>query len=624
MSKRPEKSGSDLLGVAARAMQSGRIAVAARHVRQYVRQRPDDPVGLHMLGVILYQQGKADEAADCIGRAIDAGSSDASHLANWGLALKAAGRLDEALSAYERSVAKDPTVAGVWNDRGNTLMRLGRLKEAETSFRRSLELNGQDAGTHVNLGGVLLVMGRPDAAIEANRQAISLAPQLAPAYNGLASALSRKGDIEGAIEAYESAIRLDARSLEALGNLAALYEELSRLDEARRTAEQALSAVAIPSPHAPPHHAHAVLVLTKCDRREGRFQAGLDRLGDLDVEQLPDALARDIAFEQSRLYDRLDDPSRAFAAMTHGNLKALSSEGVDETLGDRFLNHIAALRAWSGPGPAITSPDIGDDHVDPVFLVGFPRSGTTLLGQILDRHSGLHLIEERPMLDTVIAKMRSDYGGYPAVLNDEQIRDLRHLYFRQVAGELPDGKISEKGGVRIVDKFPLHLINVGLIRTLFPGCRIVFAVRHPCDVVLSCFMQNFRPNPAMANFYSTDRAAVAYDRVLDLWTHLEATLKPDFHQIRYEDVIADFDTKVGGLLKYLGLPWQDSVRDYAVRARQRGRIDTPSYHQVTEAIYTRARYRWLRYEPQLSPVLEILQPWIRKFGYDQTGQASNV
>jgi len=604
MSQRQKVPKPSPLHDAMRAMQSGNVARAIKQARLHLKQQPDDPVGLHMLGVILFQQGKPKEAAEQIGRAITAGSRDAAHYADWGLALKATGRLPEALSAYDQSVERDPTAASVWNDRGITLLRLGQSKSAEESFRQSLVLNARDAKTHTNLGNALLSQGRAAAAAAACRQAIALSPDLAPAHNGLGSALSRMDEVDASIAAFEHAVGLDSRYVEALGNLASLYEEISRLDDARRVAEQAL----LVEPLSP----HATLVLAKCDRRQQDFQSGIDRLKALKLEHLPDALARDISFEQSRLYDRLGDTASAFSAMARGNLKALSGEGFDETLGDQFLSHVAALRAWVPP--EIASPVFDDSHTDPVFLVGFPRSGTTLLGQILGSHSGLSLIEERPMLDLVIASIREQFGGYPTQLTPAAALDLRQLYFEHAAKEIGDNHgIS---GQRIVDKFPLHLINVDLIQTLFPEAQIILALRHPCDVVLSCFMQNFRPNPAMANFFSTVRGAHAYDRIMDLWTHYKATLNPRYHQVRYEDVVSDFDEQVQPLLSYLGLPWEDSVQDYAARARERGRIDTPSYHQVTEAIYTRARYRWRRYEAELQPVMTTLQPWISAFGYD--------
>ncbi len=590
---------------AIKAMRAGQIAKAVTLAKQHVRDHPGDINARHLLGVMLFQHGQPQEAARSIAEAIKGGSENPEYFANWGLALKAAGQLPEALDAYDSALEREPTRAGVWNDRGTVLTRLGRHAEAEQSFQQALALDGNDVKTCVNLSGTLLALGRLEDAVRVAEKAVHLNAGLAPAFNALGNALSRSGRTDEAIKTFERAVRLDSTYAEALANLASLYEETNRLEAARDAAARARDAE--------PDYPHANLVLAKCDRRAEQFQSGLDRLSSFSLETLPAPLARDIAFEQSRLFDRLDHPAEAFAAMEAGNRHALNAAGVDKSLGDQFLKTVATLSATTFSQPSRQSSS--NDNRDPVFLVGFPRSGTTLLGQVLDAHSGLTMVEERPMLDQVIARLRHMpvRGGYPsglADLNPDTITELRQVYIDAATRETR--RATEQ---RVVDKFPLHLIHVGLIRTLFPESRLVLALRHPCDVVLSCFMQNFRPNPAMANFYSIQRAALTYDRVMGLWTHYQTTLNPDHHTIRYEDVVTDFQAEISRLLAYLDLPWEDGMRDYTERARSQGRIDTPSYHQVTEAIYTRSRYRWRRYAAALEPVMETLLPWIDGFGY---------
>ena len=128
-------------------------------------------------------------------------------------------------------------------------------------------------------------------------------------------------------------------------------------------------------------------------------------------------------------------------------------------------------------------------------------------------------------------------------------------------------------------------------------------------------MQSFDLNRAMANFVTLERSARTYDAVMSAWRAYEAAFAPDVHYVRYEDVIDDFDATVGGVLDYLGLPWDEAVRDYAERARQRGRIRTPSYHRVAQPLYRRASGRWLKYREHLEAVLPVLEPWIEAWGY---------
>ncbi len=589
--------------------QAGNLHRAEQSCRAVLAGNPFHIEGLHLLGVIAFQRGDAEEAVKLLKRAVDGGSDNAAHISNYARALAATGRSGEAVSMYDRALALNPDNGGAWNDRANALIKLDRLSDAEQSYGNAIKHAPRDAKAYVNLSKLLLAQGRNDEALEACRNAVSCAPKLAAVHNGLGGALVAVGDSDGAIAAYKKALEIEPGFGEAQGNLASLYEELNKIEEARVTAEQAL---ALDS-----ENLHALLVLAKCERRDGNSDHAVARLEKIDRKAVPAALHRDVAFELSRLYDRLERPAEAFVAMSEGNAQALAAEGVDETMGDRFLDTIERLRNWMTPDTAeelLNFPAVDDGRPDPIFLVGFPRSGTTLLGQVLDSHSGLVMVEERPMLDHVVAHVRSGQSGYPdgiLGLDSAAVAELRNRYFGAV-----DDEVSYEPHQRIVDKFPVHLIHAGLIRAVFPRAQFILALRHPCDVVLSCFMQNFRPNPAMANFFSIERGAKTYDRAMGLWAQYEAHLKPAAHVIRYENVVTDFDAEIGALLTFLGLGWEDGVRDFVDRARSRGKIHTPSYAQVTENLYTRARYRWRRYEEQMLPAMDDLTPWIEYFGYD--------
>jgi len=591
-----------------RLFQLGDLRGAEKCAVAFMKAAPNHPEGFHLRGLIAFQQGNSTKAVDLIGKAIKAGSRNPAHQVNYALALKTANRLEEAAEAYDLAVTMDPGNGGAWNDRGNVLSSLGRMGDAEASYQRAIECQPQDYKPYMNFGALLLAQGRNDLALEVCRKAVALAPEIATTQNGLGNALKATGDVNGAIAAYESAVALDPDLLDALGNLASLYEETNQLVDARKTAEHVL--------RVHPKHAHASLVLAKCERRGEFFERAIDRLEFLNRSALPAMLRRDVAFELSRLYDRVEKPEEAFAAMAEGNGQALIAEGVDETLGDQFLETVSRLQDWITPENVTAVKalaHVDDGQVDPIFLVGFPRSGTTLLGQVLDSHSDLIMVEERPMLDRLVAQVRADQAGYPDAItgfDEDVISRMRQSYFDAVDQECQLGK-----GQRVVDKFPLHLVHVGLIRAVFPAAQFIFALRHPCDVVLSCFMQNFRPNPAMANFFSIERGARAYNHVMSLWRSYKTHFNPPVHVVRYENMVTDFDVEVNELLTFLGLEWEDGVREFAERALTRGKIDTPSYAQVTEDLYTRARYRWLRYKEQMEPVIPILTPWIKDFTY---------
>jgi hypothetical protein len=166
-----------------------------------------------------------------------------------------------------------------------------------------------------------------------------------------------------------------------------------------------------------------------------------------------------------------------------------------------------------------------------------------------------------------------------------------------------------------VDKLPLNAALLPVIHRLFPNAKIVLALRDPRDCLLSCYQQRFGMNAAMFQLLRLDTAAAYYDAVMRLVQTCRVKLQIDVHEVRYEAVIADFDTSVGGLLSFLGLPWDDGVRGYAETAKRRV-IATPSASQVVQPLYTSSRGKWLNYRRFLEPVLPVLEPWVAAFGYE--------
>jgi hypothetical protein len=248
-----------------------------------------------------------------------------------------------------------------------------------------------------------------------------------------------------------------------------------------------------------------------------------------------------------------------------------------------------------------------------VFLVGFPRSGTTLLDQILDSHPGIQGIEEKPMIEKIVEKLSVFPGEYPAVLASLNERDIAKL--RKEYMTLVDGHISREPGSTIIDKLPLNIIHIGLINSLFPRSRIILALRHPCDVCLSNFMQHYEINDAMANFFTLEDTVELYDQVMSLWREYVEILSLDYIEFRYESLLENSEAEIRPLLDFLQLDWDPSLLDYTNHAKKRGAINTPSYSQVTKPIYHQAKYRWQKYQQYLKPVMDRLESHITYFSY---------
>jgi Sulfotransferase family len=223
-------------------------------------------------------------------------------------------------------------------------------------------------------------------------------------------------------------------------------------------------------------------------------------------------------------------------------------------------------------------------------------------------HPDVHVLEEEPILQRV-GEALGDFARLPG-LDTAEVDRLRALYFAELDGFDPEAR-----GRIVVDKLPLNILGAPLIHRLFPEAKLIFAERHPCDVVLSCFMQNFDLNDAMANFLDIGDSARLYDLVLDFWTRARQVLPLDVHNVRYEALVEDKEREMHTLLEFLGLTWHEGVLDNEANAARRGAISTPSYSQVVQPIYRRAAGRWQRYREQLSGVLPILAPWAEAMGY---------
>jgi hypothetical protein len=241
-------------------------------------------------------------------------------------------------------------------------------------------------------------------------------------------------------------------------------------------------------------------------------------------------------------------------------------------------------------------------------LVGFPRSGTTLLDTFLMGHPDTEVLEEFHMLgaaETVLGNT----AGLPH-RSAEQLEQARRAYFAEL-----DRHTDRAFGGLIVDKLPLNMLGLPVIYSLFPDAKIIFAQRHPCDAVLSGFMQSFTLNDAMACFLTIVDAADLYDSAMSLFTRSRDALQVGVHTLVYEELVADPAAALQPLIAFLGLDWRPELLDHRATARSRGAIITPSYDQVVQPLSKAPSGRWRRYEAQLEPVLPVLMPWAERLGY---------
>lgn len=528
-----------------------------------------------------------------------------------GTALQCQGALEEAIGSYRRAIQFDPGKAEPHYLLGNALRDAGHMNDAADHFRKAIQIKPDYLEALSNLGAALIDLDKPLEANKVLDRALALSPQSPQVLCNLGALFASTGQNEEALRKYQQAMQISPEFPEAVVNAANLLEMLNRAEESQAIVDRVWPAMA--------DNPLLTLVVARLERRNGRVQEAAALLERALAGQLAPGMAGRIHSELGRLYDRLRDADAAYSHMVEGN--RLQAEIHASTYGERagFLDEIDRMEGYLTEGLACLPPPeaIPGGQRDPVFLFGFPRSGTTLMGQVLDSHAELQTLEERDTVGTMVRAFEEMTRGRDdalASLSAEEIASLRRVYFAKVKEFL-----DLRPNAVLVDKMPLSTMHAHIIWRVFPNAQFVLAIRHPCDACLSCFMQYFGMNASNACFLSLSDTATVYAKVMHLWQRIIDVLPLNYHRIRYEDLVSNFEHETRALLDFIQVSWSDDVLKYAEHSKK-SRINTPSYHQVTQPIYQHAKFRWQRYAKHFEPSMPILQPYIDYFDYaDKVG-----
>jgi tetratricopeptide (TPR) repeat protein len=575
------------------AGQAGDNEAAAGHFRRALALQPEDMATRINLATALIALRALDEALDvCV-----AGGRNPKLLRLAGYVHQEQDRPAEAAEAYEIVVAAFPDDFQSWNNLGNARAALEQFEGAIDALQRALALRPDVSDLYLHVSEILARAKQSEARQTLMREAARRFPGNVEILAELGLAEASIPDHAAAERAYREAIRLSDGFTTAYLDLGLMLESLNRIDELDDLIEEA-GRRGVGEPEFDLIRAWGL-------RRRGRFEEAMALAGTVPETVNPVRRAQLIA----ELYDRLGDPDRAWTAFEEMNRE--SAKARLEPEGPTYRQLVSAAAALLTPDrvAAWTRLDFPLSPPSPIFIVGFPRSGTTLLDTLLMNMSTLHVMEEMPVLVEVATALGDE--ARLATLSSDEAQRLRVLYYETLARVAP-----APAGRTIVDKNPLQMAQMPIIHRLFPDARTVFVERHPCDVVLSCFMSNFQLNLGMRSFVTLDEAARTYDAVFDAWTRAETLLPLQVHRIRYERMVEDLEAEMRPLLGFLGLDWDPKVLDNRAAAAKRDHIRTASYSQVTEPIYRRSAGRWERYRKQMEPVLPILAPWAELMGYE--------
>lgn len=585
---------------------AGQLEEAQNHFESVCRADPLDVEAWVKLALVLKRLNKLSQAETCGRRAVflQPRLGFAHHAL--GVVLHAQGRTTEAIECYKAAIKHQPDFPDAHYLLGNALHEIGRPEAALQCYRRALQLHPNSPDTLCNLGAVLIDLGDHEEAALYLQRALVLQPGNIFALSNMSHVLRLQNRIDEALGMFRHALDLAPDSIEVLAGLAGLLEKTGKLEEAKLLTEQGLAL----SPNDPA----ITIVAAQLARREKRLLEASSLLEELLEQPLTPDKRAEILIELGQIQDQLGDAAKAYPAIVEGkHLKAMVTLRSDSDR-LRYLDRVNLISGLVTESLASASTTANTNQfATPIFLIGFPRSGTTLLEQILDSHPGLQSMEERGAVAHMVNRFLSMTDGRNdalANLNPQEIADLQQSYFEEVVRN-----ITLRTNTRLVDKMPLNTVGVPVIWRTFPTAKFILAIRHPCDVCLSCLMQNFAVNEGMASFYSLEDTVRTYAAVMGAWQKYVSVLPLDFHRIRYEDLIADVEGETRKLLSFLDVEWDDAVLGHTEHAKRRGAINTPSYHQVTQPIYQDAKYRWHRYKEAFEPFMSTLQPFIEYFGY---------
>jgi tetratricopeptide (TPR) repeat protein len=542
------------------------------------------------------------------GPAVRSAQADQATLAEIGAAVQARD-FNRAAQLAERALAAGIEHPAVLNLAALKCENEERFEDAERLLRRAIALAPGDPAAHNALGLCLRHLDRTPEALAQFDRAVEIAPAFVGAHSARGGALESLGRLPEAEAAFRTAIELQPDNLGALAGLANLMSRRGDHGEARALALRVLAAQ--------PGFPDAVNVVAAADLALGDAPAAQERL-EAQIATASRLSAHELAMAQGLLGDVLDAQDRvseAFTAYTECNLGRwrayAKTYGAPSALefARGMIDRLEEIppSAWSQG--AATLPEGVEGHV---FLLGFPRSGTTLLEQVLASHPRIEALEERETLADTMRTFLTEPEGLArlAVAEEAELSSLRAAYWARVREE--GAKIE---GKVFVDKHPLNSLKLPLIAKLFPTAKILFARRDPRDVVLSCYRRRFAMSGSSYQLLTLTGAASYYDAAMQIAERLEPAIGPQTLVVRHEALIANFDETVGEVCDFLGIPWTDALRDFSGRIRERG-VATPSGAQLAGGLSAEGVGQWRRYRQQLAPVLPRLARWVERFGYE--------
>ena len=498
-------------------------------------------------------------------------------------------KIDDAESTLRKVLEKNPKSAEALHGLGEVLHSRQQLDLAEDYYKRALIIQPERADTHNRLGYINYTKGLLEPALLHYKKAISVQPNVPDIWKNLSQAQLLYGHIEEALESINHAIKLQTDDINTVAIKATIYERMGDSESAYKIIKPFLNKKIL-------HTGIARIYLSICRKLDLCTEA-IDYMDTIMAQpDIPASALESIHYEAGKLFDKLGNYDRAFS---HFDAANTSRPGRFQAA-EHSARVDAIIRVFDWPFLSTAPRSQSCDKDLPLLIVGMPRSGTSLIEQILDSHAeitGAGELTDIGDISTEIAHVIDSDKGFPdsyREITTEILDRYARKYLDKLTGISPESRY-------ITDKMPQNFIHLGLISLMLPTAKIVHCVRNPIDTCLSIYFQHFNESHEYAT--RLEDIVYYYKEYRRLMDHWKAVLQLPIHEINYDELVSSPEPCVRDLLNFLELDWDDNCLMFHKSSRHTA---TASYEQVTQALYTSSQGRWKNYNKHVTPLLESL------------------
>ena len=583
----------------------GNLQKAEFFLKKSLEINPKDINALVNLACVLKDSGNPTQAEKFLKDALKINPSFDFALTNLGAVLNELEKFDEGEQYLRKALSINSSSPMALNNLGNILSNKKNNKEAELCYRKAIEIKSDFSIAYNNLGSLLSKQGNLIEAEKFTQKAINFNPKFELAYVNLGTIKIDLDKLKEAEELFLSAIEINEKYNYAYSNLFRLYETTNKISKLKNKIESLNQNENIIN--------EILMFKARISFREKDFITAKKYIDQVSNEWIKNTdHSTNLLYWSFRAFieDKVRNYDEAFRCFEKSQLN-LKYENTNPKI---FQDYITTYRK-NIDKDAFLAKTKGTKIIkdSPVFLIGFPRSGTTLLDTILRSHPEIDVLEEKPLINSVEQIIKSKFKCSLDKLHNLTSKDLDYL--RNHYLEILRNNCDNKNAKILIDKFPFQTVCLPLINLLFPNSKIIFTHRNPYDTVLSCFQQSFEPNNAMANFRSIESASRIYDLTMSIWLDYKEKLKINHITSKYEDLIEDFDKHILKILNFLDVSWDENIKNYRNTAHDRGKINTPSSSQVVQPLYKSSIDKWKNYEKYFKNSNRYLHKWISYFKY---------